>query len=138
MKLQVVLTGAAGLALAAGTVQAKVHHHKIAARMGGSFAEPKQPVAYSRLDTYLRASPRARAKESWGLDNTGMAAGSATGAGANASASAPQNDTTQPSGAVAPADQGAAAPAPSTQAPNPPATAPSSAPQAAPSTSSPQ
>lgn len=119
MKLQVVLAGAAMLALAAGAAQAATHH-KAAGKSAGAYAEPSQPVAYAKLDSYLKASGHARTSQSWGLENTGMAAGSATGAGANASANAPQNDMSQP--ATAPDQQGAAAPAPSAAAPNPPAT----------------
>jgi hypothetical protein len=131
MKLQVVLAGAAALALAAGAAQAATHH-KASGKNAGVYAEPSQPIAYAKLDSYLKASSHARTSQSWGLESTGMAAGAA-GAGANASATAPADGMTQPQGAVAPDQQGAAAPAPSTAAPNPPATA-----QPAPDTSAPK
>ena len=129
MKLQVALAGACVLALAAGTASAAVNHHaatmrhhhvRARASASGRFAGPSQPIAYSKLDAYMKASPRARASQSWGLDNTGMAAGATTGAAANASATAP----------TAPNETGASAPAPSTAAPNPPP--PSQEPAAAP------
>ena len=129
MKLQVVLAGATALALVAGATQAATHHHRSSAKSAGAYAEPSQPIAYSKLDSYVKASSRSRTKQSWGLESTGMAAGSATGSAANASATAPTTG-------VAPADQGAAAPAPSAAAPNPPATQDQPpAPQAAPDTS---
>lgn len=125
MKLQVVLAGAVVIALAAGAAQAATH--KGSGKSAGAYAEPAQPIAYAKVDSYLKASGHARTTQSWGLDATGMAAGSATAAGANASATAPVGgDMTQPSAgaapSAAPADQGAAAPAPSAAAPNPPAT----------------
>jgi hypothetical protein len=123
MKLQVVLAGATALALVAGAAQAATHHHKASGKSAGVYNEPSQPIAYSKLDSYLKSSSRSRGKQSWGIDNTGMAAGSAaTGAAANASATAPQTGMTAPTTGVAPADQGAAAPAPAAAAPNPPAT----------------
>jgi hypothetical protein len=134
------MAGAAVFALAAGAAQAATHHQRTSGKTAGVYSEPSQPVAYSKLDSYLKASSHARTRQSWGLDNTGMAAGAA-GSAANASATAPQNDVTQPSGGAAPADQGAAAPAPSTEAPNPPATAPQAAPDTSaqpPATSTPK
>jgi hypothetical protein len=121
MKLQVVLAGAAVLALAAGAAQAATHH-KASGKNAGVYAEPSQPIAYSKLDSYLKASSHARSTQSWGLEGAGMAAGSASGSGANASATAPAADMTQPS--TAPANQGAAAPAPPAAAPNPPPATP--------------
>ena len=60
MKLQV-LAGAAALALIAGGASAATHKHHAAA--AGSYAAPSQPIAYAKLDSYLKASPAKRAKE---------------------------------------------------------------------------
>jgi hypothetical protein len=139
MKLQVVLASAAAVALVAGAAQA-------APQKTGTYAEPSQPIAYSKLNTYLKSSSHSRKTKDWAIGAQAASAASAPNAAANASATAPANgmtqpstgtapanDMTQPSTATAPADQGAAAPAPSTSAPNPPATAPTTG--AAPDTS---
>ncbi len=82
MTLKLLAAGTAIFALAAGAVQA-------ATSAGGAYAEPKQPVAYSKLDSYLRASPTRRAHGDWGIGaNTASAQ---TGTSANASVDAPQN-----------------------------------------------
>jgi general secretion pathway protein D len=143
MKLQVILASAAAVALVAGAAQAATQ------KSAGTYAEPSQPIAYSKLDTYLKSSTHSRKSKDWAIDSQAASAASAPNAAANASANAPQGaapagDMTQPSTGTAPADQGAAAPAPSTAAPNPPATAPSAAPDssaqppAAPDTSAPK
>jgi hypothetical protein len=127
MKLQVILAGAAAVALVAGAAQAATQKN------AGTYAEPSQPIAYSKLDTYLKSSGHSRKTKDWALD-TQAASAAAPNAAANASANAPQGasgpagDMTQPSTGTAPADQGAAAPAPPATAPNPPATAPQPAP----------
>jgi hypothetical protein len=117
MKNYVLVASAAALALTAGAA--------IAATSTGSgkYAEPKQPIAYSKLDAYLKATPRQRAKGDWSGDQTASAA-PAAGAGANASATAPQTDmthyTSPPPAADTPdATAGAAAtpPAPDASAP---------------------
>jgi hypothetical protein len=138
MKLQVILASAAAVALVAGAAQAATQ------KSAGTYAEPSQPIAYSKLDTYLKSPAHVRKSKDWALDSQAATAASAPNAAANASATAPAGDMTQPSTGTAPADQGAAAPAPSTAAPNPPAMAPSAAPDssaqppAAPDTSAPK
>ena len=78
MKMQV-LAGAAVLALIA-TADASA-----ATKKAGSYAAPSQPIAYSKLDSYLKASPSQRAKRDW----SGGSAASASNAGANVSATTP-------------------------------------------------
>ena len=87
MKLYALLAGAAALALTAGAASAATHHHArhASSASAGSFAEPKQPVAYSKLDSYLKAGSHARTSKDWSLE-TGMAAGAQTGTAANAAA----------------------------------------------------
>ena len=52
---------------------------------GGAYGEPSQPVPYSSLKAYMKASPSQRAKRDWSAG----AAASATNASANASATVP-------------------------------------------------
>jgi hypothetical protein len=157
MKLQVLVTGAAILALAAGAADAATHskHH---AKGGGAslskYAPPAQPIAYTKLDAYMKASPKERARGDWS-NNTAQAATAATGAAANTSASTPPAAPQTPpaaaesapaapaAGAQAappaqpPPDQGAAAPGAATppatpdttQAPPPASSKPPSSPQ---------
>jgi len=128
MKLQVLLVGAAALALAAGASPA-------ATKSAGAYSEPGQPIAYSKLDSYLKSSAHSRKAKDWTLGSQTAAAAAAPGSAANASATAP-TDATQPAGGVTNDQQGASAPAPAAAAPNPPATQDQPpAPQAAPDTS---
>jgi len=84
MKYVFLAAGAAAVALSAGAAQAatKHHRHAKASTNAGNYAEPAQPVAYSKLDEYLKTSPARRKKEDWSL----ASAGAATGTAANASA----------------------------------------------------
>jgi hypothetical protein len=84
MKIQVLVAGVAAIALAATGASAATKHH--AASTGGKYAEPSQPIAYSKLDAYLKATPSQRAKGDWSNDSTTAAA---TGSGADVSATAP-------------------------------------------------
>jgi hypothetical protein len=122
MKLQVLLVGAAALALAAGA------SHAATQKSAGSYAAPSQPIAYSKLGSYMKSSAHSRKAKDWGLGSQSAAAAAAPGSAANASATAPTG-MTQPAGGVTSDQQGAGAPAPSTAAPNPPAEAPATAPQ---------
>jgi len=84
MNLKLLVAGAGVVALAAGAAQAATHH---ASTAGGPYAAPSQPVAYSKLDAYLRASPSQRTRSDWALSPGSASA--QTGAAANASATAP-------------------------------------------------
>jgi hypothetical protein len=129
MKLQFLLVGAAALALAAGA------SHAATKKSAGNYAEPSQPIAYSKLDSYLKSSAHSRKAKDWTLGSQTAAAAAAPGSAANASATAPTG-AMQPSGGVTNDQQGASAPAPAASAPNPPATQDQPpAPQAAPDTS---
>jgi len=131
MKLQVLLAGAAALALVAGGA------HAATKKSAGNYAEPSQPIAYSKLDSYLKSSAHSRKTQDWTL-GAQTAAAAAPGSAANASATAPTG-MTQPPGGVTNDQQGASAPAPAAAAPNPPPTQDQPpAPQAAPAGSAPQ
>ena len=141
MKHLFLAAGAAALALSAGAAVAAKHHHSTKSTNAGAYAEPAQPIAYAKLDDYLKASPGQRKSQDWSL----ASAGAATGAPANASAtigsspepqagaqyqapaSAPDNSgaMSAPSGSAAPPPDQSAPPAQPDQsaAPaNPPAT----------------
>jgi hypothetical protein len=113
MKFPILMAGAAAIALTAGAASAAP------SSTSGKFAAPQQPVAYSKLDAYLKATPRQRAQGDWSNGQTAAAA--QTGTPANASATAPQTDTAAPgatqndmSAPAAPATQAA----PSTATPD--------------------
>ena len=119
MKLRSLVTCAAVLALCANAALAATpthnprHHNNRLAR-SQAMNEPAQPIAYAKLDDYLKASPAEQKNGSWGLD-TSTASTATTGPGSNASAMAPsagpsnqpeQNaappTTNNPNGATAP------------------------------------
>jgi len=116
MKLQVLVTGAAIAALAVGAASAATHHRRHAAKGEslGQYAPPAQPIAYSKLDAYMKASPKQRARGDW-TNETATAAAAPTGTAANAAASpapsAPAGDAapSAPPPAQAPQDQNGAA-----------------------------
>jgi hypothetical protein len=103
MKLQVLLAGATVLALSAAVASTA------SAAPGGKYAEPSQPVAYSKLNSYLKATPRQRARKSWALDQSAASTGTATNTSATtpqAAMATPQTSTTGDVGAAgAPTDQ---------------------------------
>jgi hypothetical protein len=120
------LAGAAVLALIATT------DASAATKRAGAYAEPSQPVAYSKLDTYLKASPTKRAKQDWSLGSTATASAAPTGAAANTSATTDMTPSAAPAASApaarpatdsqaAPADQAPAAP-PASSAPATPGT----------------
>ena len=79
MKFPILMAGAAVIALCAGAASAAT----------STFAAPSQPVAYSKLDAYLKATPRQRAKGDWTNDQTAAAqTGTPTNASATTAASA--------------------------------------------------
>ena len=79
MNLRLLTAGAAIVALTAGAAAAATHHHhRHAAKSAGAYAEPAQPIAYSKLDSYLHASAAQRKGGSWAID-TQQAAAAASG-----------------------------------------------------------
>jgi len=108
MKLRSLVTGVAILALCASAAQAVTpthhpqHRNNRLARSNAMNA-PAQPIAYSKLDAYLKASPSEREKGNWGL-GASTASTAPTGPGANASATAPAASapTTPPAAEAAP------------------------------------
>ncbi len=77
MKTILLAAGAAALALSAGSALAAAKH-------SSTVAGPKQPIPYSQLSAYLKASPKQRATKDWW---SGQEVAS-TGANANSSATA--------------------------------------------------
>jgi hypothetical protein len=103
MKKMILVAGAAALAMSAGSALAGGAHKA----SGLTAAAPKQPIPYSQLDSYLKASPKQRAGKHWWAQ-----AEANTGASADTSATARTvpNDTPMPSGAVNPLPSDATAP----------------------------
>jgi hypothetical protein len=141
MKTILLAAGAAALVLSAGPTLAAAKH-------AATVAGPKQPIPYSQLTAYLKASPKQRMSKDWWSGQTSVAANAApvatagadTGATANTSATAtpspslpgdtPSASTTAPSAAPSlpatpPVDN------PPSTAVNPPATTTPGAPPAA-------
>lgn len=114
MKAKILLVSAATALMAAGASQAATSRHSASA-----YAEPSQPVPYSQLGAYMKASPRARASKDW---SAGMnTASAATGTAANTSAMTqdiPGPPSASAQGAVNP-PMGQAAPAGSTTSSQP-------------------
>jgi hypothetical protein len=122
------LAGAAVIALGASAASAATHHRHATAESAGRYAPPSQPVAYRKLDAYLKASPSQRARGDWGAESA-MAAGAQTGTAANTSAnsgmSQPPAGMTAPQGDAASPSQPAASPPDAQSAPTSPAAPPS-------------
>lgn len=95
MTLKLLIASVAIVATATAATAATHKHHHRAVASAGRYAAPSQPVAYAKLDAYLKAPQSQRASGDWGLD-TATAASAQTGAGANVSATAP--DTSGQSG----------------------------------------
>jgi hypothetical protein len=112
MNAKILIAGVAIAALAAGGASATMHK-KHSVSSAGAYAEPAQPIPYSQLDAYMKASPRERQQI------LASAATASTGSQADTSASstsAPASDMATP--ATPPtADTSATPPAPMTAAP---------------------
>jgi hypothetical protein len=135
MKIVLFMAGAAAVGLTAGASQAATHHrtlHHGGMASAGAYAQPQQPVAYSQLSAYLKASPHQRAGRDWGGQ---MAA--ATGSNVNANAAVPA----APAADAQPDAASAATPNPAAMPVNPPAdgnAAPTPAPRTQPAPASPE
>lgn len=129
MNRKALIIGVAIAGLVAGAAQAaKAHRHAAATESAGAYAEPAQPIAYSNVDAYLKASPKKRAAQNWST-------AAATGSTVNASAQTPMPTAPQPAPAPdtsaqqpAPMAQPSTGPAPATPAPTPGATGGSTTP----------
>jgi hypothetical protein len=69
-----VLAVCADAALAGPTPTHNPRHYNNRLARSIAMNEPAQPVAYAKLDAYLKASPSERAHGAWGLDNSTQAA----------------------------------------------------------------
>lgn len=123
MKTIIVAATAVAMALSAGSALAG------GKARGPAVAAPKQPIPYSQLDSYLKATPKQRASKDWWNQ-----ADASTGMAADTSATArtvpndtPSGDASMPSGAVnpKPADAAAGTPPPPMDATSPRADNPS-------------
>jgi hypothetical protein len=130
-KFLIAAAAATAAGLTAGATQATGAHN------AGAYAPPSQPIAYSNLDAYLKAAPKARATRDWSAAAaTGASVNSAATVTANAPATAdtptavnpavpatqaqpPMNQTTdtQPAAPAAPAAAGPPAQTPVTAPP---------------------
>jgi hypothetical protein len=136
MKTILLAAGAAALVLSAGPTLAAAKH-------SATVAGPKQPIPYSELAAYLKASPKQRMSKDWWSGQTSVASNAAPSsaapvstAGADTGAAANTSATSTPSPSL-PGDTpnaSTAAPAtppvntPSTTEVNPPASATPGAP----------
>jgi hypothetical protein len=119
MKTILLAAGAAALVLSAGPTLAAAKHAATA-------AGPKQPIPYSQLSAYMKASPKQRMSKDWWSGQTSVAANAAPvpTAGADTGAAASTSATTATPSPSLPGDTPSApAPAPSA-APSLPATPP--------------
>jgi len=109
MNAKLLVFGAAAALITADAAQAAASR----------YAEPSQPVAYDKLNAYLKANPHQRATRDWSNPMVASAAGM-NGTNASTTQTAPtaapmaQPDQTAPAQAApaAPADQSMSAPAP--------------------------
>ena len=134
MRTILLAAGAVALALSAGSSLSATRHHGASAA-----ASPSQPIPYTQLAAYLKASPSQRARKDWWSGE----ASAATGANASATTSAspdaapPTSSTSSPpslgSGTAPPAAAPAPAPPPVATPPtsevNPPTTNPTAPPK---------
>jgi len=139
MKMILLAAGAAAIALSAGPTLA-AHKGKMA-----SIGEPKQPIAYSQLNAYLKASPKQRMSKDWSTPSGAMAtAGADTAANASATTTASPSlpgDTSATTSSSATSTTAAPLPTtPPVETPSAGAAAPSptTAPGAAPATTPPK
>jgi hypothetical protein len=87
MNRTLLIVAVAAVGLTAGAAQAA------RTQSAGAYAQPSQPVAYSNLNAYMKASPKQRAARDWST-------GAATGSSVNAAAATP--DTAAPTTAAPP------------------------------------
>jgi len=119
MKTILLAAGAAAVALSAGPTLAAAKHAAIAG--------PKQPIPYSQLSAYLKASPKQRMSKDWWSGQTSVAANADTGATANTSSTTSTPSSSLPGDTTSSASTTAPSTAPSLPATppvdNPPSTA---------------
>jgi hypothetical protein len=142
MKTMLMAASAAALALSAGLFSATQ------ASAAPTVASPKQPIPYSELSAYMKASPKTRASKDWwsGQQATNSApmptAGADTGAAANTSATAPSPTPslpadTAPSTTANPPSPGSTTQEAAPQLPSGPVNPPAAATPGAPDTTTP-
>ncbi|HEY1415715.1 MAG TPA: hypothetical protein VGF42_07505 [Caulobacteraceae bacterium] len=91
MITRLLIAGVAIGALSAAGASAHVRHHHARASTGaGAYAAPQQPIPYTQLDTYMKASPRERRAIEMAAANNSAATN------ASASVPAPAGSVTSP------------------------------------------
>jgi hypothetical protein len=118
MKTILLAAGAAALVLSAGPTLAAAKH-------SATMAGPKQPIPYSELAAYLKASPKQRMSKDWWSGQTSVASNAApvSTAGADTGAAANTSSTSTPSPSL-PGDTPSASTTAPSAAPALPATPP--------------
>lgn len=95
MNTKLFVAAAAGSLLLAGAADAATSRHT-----ARTYAEPAQPIAYSKVSAYLKASPRQRETRDW--TNGPAMAQANTGGAVNASATQPGPQAAEPSSQAGP------------------------------------
>ena len=103
MNAKVLIAGVAIAVMATGAASAKTMKHKMSS--GGSYAAPSQPIPYSQMDAYMKASPKQRTAMMSGApadtSSTGMSSGAMSSSAPPASGGSMTPDTA-PAPAAAP------------------------------------
>ena len=87
MNPKILVAGIAVAAMTAVAAQAAATH-----KGAGAYAEPTQPIAYSNLKAYMKATPTQRVGRDW----SGGSAASAGNSGSNVSATTPAANGSMP------------------------------------------
>ena len=90
-------------------------------KSSAAVAAPKQPIPYSQLDAYLKASPKARANMDW------WSGSASTGSATDTSATVPMQSSPM-TGATTPSGDMSAMPPANSASPSMPSTPPTNAP----------
>ena len=85
MNSKFLMVGLAGVAAIASVTPAAANSHKHHSMSGGQYQSPAQPIPYTQLGNYLKASPSQRAQiiaqagsTGGGMSSSGMSGGSAS------------------------------------------------------------
>ncbi len=114
MNAKVLIAGVAVAVMATGAASAKT-------MSGGTYAAPSQPIPYSQLDSYMKASPKKRAAMS--ASGMGTDASATTTSGSSMGAGSTPDSNGMSAGSTTSGSMSSDTTAPSTGAVNPPAPA---------------
>lgn len=79
----------------------------LAQSKSSTMAGPKQPIPYSQLDAYMKASPKARASKDWWAGASGAPTGQSTDTSAAAPGSSTMSGSTMDSSSMGSSSTGA-------------------------------